>query len=113
MARRKRRYRFFSKAERKELFRRWRGGELMADISRALARDENAVRVHLLATGGFSPHERKRNVRQLGEVEREQISRGLASGFSFRRIAADLGRSPSTISREVERNGGRARQESR
>lgn len=108
MARRKRRYRFFSKGERKELFRRWRGGELMADISRALARDENAVRVHLLSTGGFSPPERERNVQHLGEAEREQISRGLASCFSFRRIAADLGRAPSTISREVERNGGRA-----
>ena len=108
MARRKRRYRFFSKTERQELFRRWRGGELMADISRALACDENAVRVHLLSTGGFSPHERKRNARQLSEAEREQISRGLAMDHSFRRIAAELRRAPSTISREVERNGGRA-----
>lgn len=109
MARKKRRYRVFSKAERKELFRRWRDGELMADISRALARNENAVRVHLLSTGGFSPRERKRCRRQLSEAEREHISRGLASGHSLRRIAADLKRAPSTISREVERNGGRAR----
>jgi IS30 family transposase len=109
MARTKRRYRYFSKAEREELFRRWRGGELMADISRALARDQNAVRVHLLSTGGFSPRERKRHAGQLSEAEREHISRGLASGHSFRRIAAELKRAPSTISREVERNEGSAR----
>ncbi len=109
MARKKRRYRYFSKAERKELFQRWRGGELMADISRALARDENAVRVHLLSTGGFSPRDRQRNVGHLGEAEREYISRGLALGYSLRRIAAELERAPSTISREVERNGGRAK----
>src|SRR5512140_21869 len=109
MARKKRRYRFFSKTERKELFQRWRSGELMADISRAPVRDENAVRIHLLSTGGLSPPERKRSARQLSEAEREHISRGLASGDSLRRIAADLRRAPSTISREVERNGGRGR----
>ena len=109
MARKKRRYRLFSKAERQELFRRWRGGELMADISRALVRDENAVRVHLLSTGGFSPHEWKRSPKHLSQQEREHISRKLASGDSLRRIATELGRAPSTISREVERNGGRAK----
>ena len=109
MARKRRPYRWFTKTERKELFRRWRAGELMADISRALARDENAVRVQLLSTGGFSPHERTRSRRQLSEAEREGISRGLASGHSLRRIAAEIKRAPSTISREVERNGGRAR----
>jgi len=109
MARKKRRYRFLSKTERRELFRRWRGGELMADIARALARDENTVRVQLLSTGGFSPRPRTRNARQLGAAEREHISRALAAGLSLRRIAAELHRAPSTISREVERNGGRTR----
>lgn len=109
MARTKRQYRHFSKAERQELWRRWRAGELMADISRALTRDENSVRVHLLATGGFSPKAHKRSEWHLSEPEREHISRGLSSGHSFRRIAAELERSPSTICREVDRNGGRAK----
>ena len=105
----RRRYRFFSSAERAELWRRWRGGELMADIARALARDDVAIRAHLLSTGGFSPRERTRSRLRLSEREREQISRGLVASRSYREIAAELGRPPSTVSREVARNGGRGR----
>jgi IS30 family transposase len=61
----------------------------------------------LQATGGISPPERRRRRCALIPAEREEISRGLASGDSMRAIAASLGRATSTVSREVERNGGR------
>jgi IS30 family transposase len=108
MKRRYRTRRHFSAGERQELWKRWRGGELMADIARALSRDETAVRARLLSTGGFSPRERTRCPRHLSEQEREHVSRCLTLGKSYRRIAAELKRAPSTVSREVARNGGRA-----
>jgi IS30 family transposase len=58
-------------------------------------------------TGGFSPPERRRRRCALTPAEREEISRGLASGESLRVIAARLGRPASTVCREVNRNGGR------
>jgi len=38
--------------------------------------------------------------------EREEISRGISVGRSLRQIAQGLGRAPSTVSREIRRNGG-------
>jgi IS30 family transposase len=61
----------------------------------------------LSRTGGIRPAARRRSVRSLSVVEREEISRGIASGQSLRGIASRLGRAPSTISRELNRNGGR------
>jgi IS30 family transposase len=107
MTRRKRTYRHFSIVERAELYARWRNGQIMADIARDLGRDENSVRVRLLSTGGFSPPEPRRGPQHLRDDEREAISRGLAKCLSYRRIAAELGRPTSTVSREVKRNGGR------
>ena len=59
--------------------------------------------------GGIEPVPRKRRDDFLTSREREEISRGLAAGWSMRDIAYELGRSPSTISREIARNGGRDR----
>lgn len=103
----KRAYRAVGPAERNELWARWRRGESMALISHALERDEHTVRAVLLRTGGFSPRPRTRSPLRLSEHEREEISRGLCQSLSIRAIAASLGRPPSTISREVARNGGR------
>lgn len=108
MKRKKRAYRHFTKAERDQLFERWRGGESMAAVASALVRDPNSVRVQLLSTGGFSPREPKPNARHLREAEREVITRGVAAGRGVRSIAAELGRAPSTVSREIRRNGGRS-----
>jgi len=58
----------------------------------------------LQARGGIAAVPRRRNVRVLSLKDREEISRGLCAGASVRRLAAALGRSPSTVSREVERN---------
>ncbi len=95
--------------QKSELWQRWRGGESIVDISRALAADRKAVVRVLSRHGGFTPPLRKRAPQALTLAEREEISRGLSAGHSLRHIARVLQRSPSTISREVARNGGRQR----
>jgi len=78
----------------------------MADIARALAVSRDPVRHILVSAGGIAPPARRRGARCLFFEEREVISRGLAAGQSMREIARCLRRPPSTISREVGRNGG-------
>lgn len=73
-----------------------------------MGRYPSAVRSVMLATGGIAPPERTRAPRCLSAEEREEISRGLAAGDSLRTIARRLGRAPSSVSREVARNGGRS-----
>ena len=97
----------FSSQQRAELWERWRSGESLSDISRALGRKPGTVHGVIAAAGGFAPPERRRSDLALTAVEREDISRGLAGGLSCRAIAASLGRSPSSVSREVARHGGR------
>jgi IS30 family transposase len=94
--------------ERDELWRRWRSGQSIADISRALDRASGTVHGMLSARGGIAPRARTRNARALSLTEREEISRGVATGASVRSIAALIGRSPSTVSRELTRNEGRS-----
>ena len=96
-----------SAAGKKELWERWRAGESISDIARALQKAPGSIHGMIEATGGFSPPERRRRGCALTPAEREEISRGLATGDSFRAIAARLGRPASTVSREVNRNGGR------
>lgn len=91
------------------MWRRRKSGGPMRDIGRALGFDHGSIRSLLIQRGGFAPAVRKRTRVSLTLAEREEISRGIASGASFRSIAADLGQSPSTVSREVARHGGRAR----
>jgi IS30 family transposase len=93
-----------TRREVKELWRRWRAGQNLCQIGRALEVTHCSIRNHLLESGGISPPERKRSSRVLSLAEREEISRGLARHESLRSIARRLGRSPSTISREVNRN---------
>ena len=97
----------YSNEERSELWRRWRRGERITDIAKALERETGSLYGHLLASGGIAPAKRHRKQQHLSTSEREAISRGLAAGTSNRGIARELGRSPSTICREVARNGGR------
>ena len=94
-------------AGKRELWERWRAGQSISDIARALQKAPGSVHGMLEATGGFSPPERHRRRCALTPAEREEISRGLATGESLRAIAARLGRSASTVCREVNRNGGR------
>ncbi len=96
-----------SEARKKEMWERWKAGEAISDISRALKKPPGSIHGMLKAQGGIAPPHRRRSRLALTPGEREEISRGLAAGESLRAIAARLGRSPSTVSREVGRNGGR------
>lgn len=96
-----------SAEQKRELWSRWKAGQSLSDIGRGLGKHAGSVFGVLAAHGGIMPPLRKRSVVCLGSGEREEISRGLVAGFSFRQIAAQLGRPASTISREVSRNGGR------
>jgi len=96
-----------SAARKKELWERWKAGESISDISRALQKPPGSIHGVLKATGGIAPSQRRRPRWTLTLAEREEISRGLAAGDSMRAIAARLGRSASTVSREIGRNGGR------
>ena len=81
-------------------------GEGLNAIGRALGRSHNSIFAHLRPSGGIRPPARRRSSRVLALAEREEISRGLVGGRSLRAIARALGRSPSTVSREIDRNGG-------
>lgn len=102
-----------SAAGKKELWQRWRGGESISDIARALDKVPGSVHGMIEVTGGISPPQRRRRRGALTPAEREEISRELATGESFQTIAARLGRPASTICREVNRNGGRSRYRAR
>lgn len=94
--------------EKNELWHRWRRGETLDQIARALHRGSTSIYDYVGAEGGIAPRPRRRSRLALTTTEREEISRQLASGRSLRAISRLLGRSPSTISREVARNQGRA-----
>ena len=92
---------------RAELWRRLKLGERVADIARALETSAATLYTAIVRAGGIAPRPQKERASSLKGDEREEISRGLARGDSVRAIAGELGRSPSTISREILRNGGR------
>ena len=94
---------------RAQIWRRWKQGESLSEIGRALGRDPGTIFSMLHRRGGFAPRPRMRDTRSLRPHEREEISRGIASGSTMREIARALRRAPSSISRELRRNGGRAR----
>ena len=96
-------------AEKTELWRRWRRGESLNAIGRALGRIAHVVRYEVARTGGLPPPVRRGSPLALTLREREAISRGLACGTSLRQISRQLRRAPSTVSREVRRHGGRRR----
>lgn len=95
--------------ERTDLWRRWRAGQTLSDIARALCKPPGSVFGYVKSNGGISPLARTRRPSSLTMAEREDISRGLGREESFRTIAARLRRSVSSIAREVARNGGSER----
>ena len=96
----------YSEAQRKVIWDRWREGVTLKDIGRLFSKPSSSIHQLLARTGGIRPPDRKRSPRALTLAEREEISRGLVAGCSLRQIAVKLRRAPSTISREVIRNGG-------
>ena len=97
---------YYSAAQRAEIWDRWRRGESMHDIGRLFDRGHSSIFQVLAPTGGIRPPPRRRSRLALTLAEREEISRGLVAGRSLRSMARALGRSPSTLSREIGRNGG-------
>ena len=94
-------------SERNELWTRWRRGESLRDIAHGLRRAPSVIYTVVAGDGGIPPRRRRRSPLALTASEREEISRQLACGHSLRAISRRLGRAPSTLSREVARNGGR------
>ncbi|WP_449343987.1 IS30 family transposase [Streptomyces nigrescens] len=99
----------FSPAQQDEIWRRWREGQSFSLIGRALGAPMHHARRFLYQSGGVRLTPQTRSERHLTGSEREEISRGIAAGKSARQLARRLGRSPSTVSREIARNGGRDR----
>lgn len=95
-----------SPQEKLELWNRWKDGQSLSEIGRALGKHAGSIHTVLAAKGGIMPRIRARRANALTCTEREEISRDLAQGISLRKIASRLQRSPSTISREIQRNGG-------
>jgi IS30 family transposase len=94
-------------SERNDLWARWRRGESLSEIAHGLRRASSVIFTVVGAEGGITPRPRRRSRLALTARDREEISRQLACGQSLRAISRLLGRAPSTLSREVARNGGR------
>jgi IS30 family transposase len=96
-----------STEQRIDMWRRWKAGESLHEIGRAFGKGHGSIRFLMTQRGGIVPAARRRSPRTLTLAEREDISRGIASGSSIRLIANGLQRAVSTVSREVARHGGR------
>jgi hypothetical protein len=97
---------YYTKADKALMWDRWQKGDTLHAIARLFDRHHSSVRGILERTGGIRPPVRRQSSRSLTLAEREEISRGIASGGSLRAIALRVGCSPSTLSRELARNGG-------
>ena len=96
----------FTTAEKTELWDRWQRGESLKAIGRAFGKPSSSIYCQVAPHGGIRPAPRRRSRLALTLAEREEISRGIAAHQSARSMARLLGRSPSTVSRELSRNGG-------
>jgi IS30 family transposase len=97
---------YYTEEQKAVMWDRWQKGESLHEIGRLFDRTHTSFQRIVSMTGGVRPAKRKRSSIALSLSEREEVSRGIASNESMRSIAARLGRAPSTISREIERNGG-------
>ena len=95
-----------SAAQRADMWNRWKAGQSLHAIGRALGKDHVVIQLLLARHGGIAPAARRRSRRVLTLAEREDISRGIASGCSMRVIAQRLSRACSTVSREVAAMAG-------
>ena len=100
-------WRWLTSSQRLEVRRRVGIGESNAEIAQAVGCSRSTVSYVVKKSGGVKARPRPRAKLRLSLPEREEISRGLVAGESYRTIAVHLGRSSSTISREVAANGTR------
>jgi IS30 family transposase len=96
----------YTETDKAIMWDRWQKGESLQSIAQLFDRNHSSIAGLLSRTGGIRPPERGRSRLALTLAEREEISRGVVAGRSIRSIATSLDRSPSTISREIRRNGG-------
>ena len=97
---------YYTEEQKALMWDLWKQGESLGSIARLFDRYHPSIERIIREHGGIRPPERQRAPNSLTLEEREEISRGIAAGDSLRSIAVSLGRAPSTISREVKRNGG-------
>jgi transposase, IS30 family len=97
---------YYTESQKALMWERWRKGESLQRIAELFDRNHSSVERILAETGGIQPAQRSRSRLALTLAEREEISRSVATGRSIRSVATRLGRAPSTISREIMRNGG-------
>ncbi len=100
---------YYTEADKTMMWDRWAKGESLHTIARLFDRHHPSIQRILARTGGIRPPTRRRSGLALTLAEREEISRGVVAGHLIRSIATALGRAPSTVSREIRRNGGRRR----
>ncbi len=100
---------YYTESDKTLMWDRWQKGESLNSIARLFDRHHSAIQGVLARTGGIRPATRRRSGIALTLAEREEISRGVFAGQSIRSIAVSLARAPSTVSREIGRNGGRRR----
>jgi IS30 family transposase len=96
----------YTKEIRSKIWDQYQQGKSLKSIARLLGTQSSSIYSQLVPTGGIRPPERKRSKHALSMAEREEISRGIVANLSIRTIALNLMRSPSTVSREIIRNGG-------
>jgi IS30 family transposase len=96
----------YTESQKALMWERWQKGESLQQIAQLFDRNHSSIQPILAATGGIQPALRCRSRLALTLAEREEISRAVVAGHSIRSVAAQLGRAPSTISREIQRNGG-------
>jgi IS30 family transposase len=97
---------YYTDSQKALMWERWKQGWTLHQIGQLFDRPHTSIHNILVRTGGIRPPDRCRSATALTLVEREEISRAVVAGESIRSIAARLGRAPSTVSRELKRNGG-------
>ena len=98
---------YYTEEQKTLMWDRWQEGESLSSIARLFDRNHSSIEGILKQTGGIRPRPRRRSRLALTFSQREEISRGVVAGCSIRSMAGRLGRAPSTVSRELRRNGGR------
>jgi IS30 family transposase len=97
---------YYTESQKALMWDRWQKGDSLQQIAQLFDRNHSSIEGILAETGGIRPAQRRRSRLALTLAEREEISRAVVAGHSIRSIATLLGRAPSTISREIKRNGG-------
>jgi len=97
---------YYTESRKAIMWERWRKGESLQGIAELFDHNHSSIQRILAETGGIQPAQRRRSRLALTLAEREEISRSVAAGQSIRSVATRLRRAPSTISREIMRNGG-------